>query len=369
MAVLCVSGVLVLLLAQLAVTVARKTTNKLNGQGAFFPWGEVANAGLRWALSPTSGVTFRSFYDSHVNGRGVWKWQNALDAYQQHFGMLAGDPLALAEVGVGSGGSMLMWQSVLGPQIKLYGLDTNAETERFASPDVTIMIGDQADPATWAYIWKDTVDYLDILIDDGGHEPKQMLQTLISPFPHIRHGGYLCIEDIGANYLDSFFKPAADFLSRKAQTREVNSVHLYPFLLVVRKAGDPSAMPLSEFKLTGNATAVADIGTMWAAIHSHPGGQVVLRNPAWGSFLAAHTLENFFAMFNDLHSSNFVNVPAGCELKAAEACTTRISPLSEAQKLVTAIHIYDDSLVAEVASAPPVIQAVRRGSEWIGLGL
>merc|ERR1719456_1144920 len=79
---------------------ARKAANTTN----------VTGAGVKQA------PTFPGYYYSHQTGRGIWKWSNSLDAYQKHFAPLTGQPLALAEIGVQSGGSIEMWHAVLGAQ-------------------------------------------------------------------------------------------------------------------------------------------------------------------------------------------------------------------------------------------------------------
>jgi cephalosporin hydroxylase len=317
------------------------------------------------------GTTFRGFYDAHTVGRGIWKWQNALDAYQRHFGMLAGSSVAVGEVGVQSGGSLLMWQAALGSQLILYGLDINKACKAFAGPKVTIVIGDQADPAMWKafFAYANTVRALDILVDDGGHESHQMLATLVGPFAQMQPGGFIAIEDIhGPHYLQSFFTPAAYFIGHQAAAGQVESVHLYPFLLIVKKAGQRADLPMSALQFGGNPIVVADFGGMWTAIKSNPGSQVILQNPGWGPFLTGPAITNFFSTFNGLHDSHFVDTPTGCNLTPAAECTNNISPLSDTQKLVTGVHVYSDRLVVEVAPSPPILHAVRRGTEWIGYG-
>ena len=81
---------------------------------------------------------------------------------------------------------------------------------------------------------------MDVLIDDGGHMPQQMWQTLLSTFPdHISPGGYFVTEDIhGDNvYLHPFLLPVADWLGAPERVSQVASVHLFPFLMMVKKAG------------------------------------------------------------------------------------------------------------------------------------
>lgn len=311
------------------------------------------------------GLSFRGWYDGHATGRGIWKWENSLDAYQRHFGMLAGHSLAIAEVGVQSGGSLLMWQAVLGPYVWLYGLDINPKCKAFEGHQVSVTLGDQADPTMWANFFQHIVSKLDILVDDGGHEPHQMFQTLISPWPHIQPEGQIAIEDIhGEHYLDSFFKPVAWHIGTQ-WSGTVDSVHVYPFLLIVKKVGKRDDLPVNQLDFSHlHSVQVADLPTLGAAIQQNPGSQIILQNATWGPFLTSTGLTNFFSYFNGLHGSTFVDSPPGCRTTSAAVCTNAISPLTTTQQLVTGVHVYNDRMIVETAAAQPVIHAVRKGTEW-----
>lgn len=315
--------------------------------------------------SSLNSVSFRGWYDGHSAGRGIWKWENSLDAYQRHFGMLAGQSLAIAEVGIQSGGSLLMWQGVLGAHVRLYGLDINPKCKAFEDQQVSVTLGDQADPTMWANFFQKVVSALDILIDDGGHQPLQMFQTLISPWPHLQPGGHIAIEDIhGEHYLDSFFKPVAWQIGQWSGM--VDSVHVYPFLLIVKKVGHRPGFPESQldFSHLSKTVQVTDLPSLWAACQQNPGSKIVLQNPSWGPFLTADGLTNFFSYFNGLHGSAFADDPPGCRTTMAAVCTNAISPTTTAQQLVTGIHVYNDRVVVETAATPPVIHAVRKGTLW-----
>lgn len=307
--------------------------------------------------------TFQQFYNAYSYGRGIWKWSNALDAYQRHFGAMAGQPLKLAEVGVQSGGSIQMWRSVLGPHCHVYGIDINPKTMQFQDPMATIIIGDQADANMWYSFFTHTVrSPIDILIDDGGHEAHQMLVTLQQTFDHLTPGGFVAIEDIhGEHYIDSFFVPAAGFFAAKASQGQLSSVHVYPYMLVAQRGGNDWRAPLH---FTGSSTVVDSFASMWAAIPHHAGGFVTLENAGWGPFLTNQGLINFFKVFAGLHHSQWFDTPTGCEKTAAAVCavTVRTGPM---QASITGIHIYPTKLVVEVAGAPVTLQAVRRGTIWI----
>jgi len=315
--------------------------------------------------SSGTGFSFREWYDGHTTGRGIWKWENSLDAYQRHFGLLAGYSLAIAEVGVQSGGSLLMWQGVLGTSVWLYGLDINPKCKAFEGHQVSVILGDQADPTMWEKFFHSTVSVLDILVDDGGHQPQQMFQTLISPWPHLQPGGQIAIEDIhGEHYLDSFFYPVAWHIGTQ-WSGTVDSVHVYPFLLIVKKVGQREGLPANQLDFSHlSVVRVADLPALGAAIQQHPGSQIVLQNPSWGPFLTSDGLTNFFSYFIGLHGGAFADSPAGCRTTSAAVCTNAISPMTVTQQLVTGIHVYSDRLVVETTAATPVIHAVRKGTEW-----
>lgn len=317
-------------------------------------------------------LTFQSYYKQHTTGRGIWKWNNALDAYQRHFGGLAGEPLSVAEVGVQSGGSLQMWTTVLGKQIKMYGLDINPACKSFEEPNVIVTIGDQADWKMWEGFFV-TAKGLDILVDDGGHEPIQMLTSLKASFAYIRPGGYIAIEDIaGMWYLDPMFKPAATFIGQMGQIALIESVHIYPLLMIVRKGGFAKDSPQAQqgkLVFSGPKTDVGDFTAMWTAISTvQPGSHIVLKNPQWTNLFLADSLTNFFTNFIGLHEATFKDTPTGCSTTAAPACTNAITPLSHLQSRVSGVHIFKDYAVIEVPATPQPIQATRMGTVWISYG-
>lgn len=310
--------------------------------------------------------TFESWVSAHSTGRGVWKWKNALAAYERHFGPLAGHDVHVAEVGVQSGGSILMWQSVLGGSCHVHGIDINTGCMKFTNGRTTITIGDQADPALWHRFFTDTAPTLDILVDDGGHEAHQMRTTLVEVFYRLQPGGAIAIEDIhGQHYIDSFFTPAANYLAHMAN--DLESVHVYPFLLIAHKAGQARGLPKVELSFDRDGVVDSFQG-VWAWVGSHSGGTVELQNAGWGSFFTAPGLRNFFAYFAGLHDYNYFATPEGCEHTPVATCSVTVVN-SPTQSLITGLHIYRNRAIVEAARTPPMIAAVRRGTQWINYGL
>jgi len=306
--------------------------------------------------------TFQEFYNSHTTGRGIWKWSNSLDAYQRHFAPKAGQAgLAMGEVGVQSGGSILMWKSVLGAGLKFYGFDINPKCKQFADATTTITIGDQGDTNMWSSFFANTCKALDILVDDGSHQPHHMGITLHSVFPHLNDGGVIAIEDIhGRHYVQSFFTPAAQSISHWHSQSLVTSVHVYPFMLVVQKAGG-TQHPLA---LQQPAVTIDSFTALYPLLSTMPGKVVAIQNAAWGDLLSQEALTNIFTELAPLHDASTVANPPGCLTTADPICTNTVTN-SNYQQHVIGVHISPTMVLVEIASAPPVIHATRKGDVWI----
>jgi hypothetical protein len=307
-------------------------------------------------------ATFAAYYDTVTTGRGIWKWNNALVAYDRHLLQFQGKAVNGAEVGVQSGGSMQMWHTVLGPHAVLHGLDINPMCSQFVDEKTSITIGDQENPEMWNSFFAHVSSTLDFLVDDGGHFPKQMLQTIYSVFPKLNKDGVIAIEDIhGAHYLQSFFEPAAQYFGPNV---EVASIHLYPYLVVVHKVGvgaayDPTKQP--NAKVSATVTSLSDLVLQGAA----PGTLLVLQNPSWGRFINPSGLSYFFKTFIDLYQpQSMPDNPPGCADTSAPVCTSGTLN-SVMQSQVQGVHILPDKLVVEIPAQPPVIQAVRHGDQWV----
>jgi len=317
------------------------------------------------------GTTFETWYKHVTTGRGVWKWSNALTAYDRHLlPQFQNKPVVGAEVGVQSGGSILMWHQVLGAQSVIHGLDINPACARFVGPKTSITLGDQGDPEMWKSFFTKVTPSLDFLVDDGGHFPDQMLTTTYAVFPKLKPAGVLAIEDIhGAHYYQSFFQPLAQYLGAPAQAPMVASVHMYPYMVVIQKQGpgftlyDPTLLPEAKISATGRISTVEEI--LPAVEEAPPGTLVVLENPSWGNFITANGLTYFFRDFNGLNQpQSMPDNPPGCASTSAPVCTSG-TVNSHLQAKVIGVHVLPTKFVVEVASRPPVIEAVRHGDQWV----
>jgi Methyltransferase domain len=205
----------------------------------------------------------RAYFDAHEQGRGLWKWLHYFDVYHRHLGKFIGKDVHLVEIGILSGGSLEMWRAYLGPGCHVTGIDIHEGCRALEGPGTSIRIGDQADRSFWK-AFREQSPPVDILIDDGGHDPEQQIVTLEETLPYLRPGGvYLCEDVHGlSNPFSNYVHALADRLNLYAmdpdpalgRTREIRSIpagiqkhvlsfHFYPYIIAIEK----SPAPVDEF--------------------------------------------------------------------------------------------------------------------------
>lgn len=192
-------------------------------------------------------------YARHKTGRGLWKWMHYYEIYERHLGKFVGEDVNVVEIGVYSGGSLDMWRDYLGPRCHIYGVDVAEQCRSYSGDQVSIMIGDQADPAFWREFLREQPK-IDIVVDDGGHELEQQITTLEALLPRLSRGGVYICEDIAGvhnpihDYLAGMYRNLDAWNApdrRQGRTtpdgfqRGVASIHRYPYLLVIERAADP----------------------------------------------------------------------------------------------------------------------------------
>lgn len=246
---------------------ARITPQKLKDLRKLLIW---SSAGNRFATSfrvPHAGGDgqpaptpnpLEAYFDAHREGPGIWKWRHYFDIYHRHFAKFIGRPVNVLEIGVFSGGSLPMWREYFGPEATIYGVDIEPACKAYEAERVKVMIGDQADPAFWKR-FKAEVPALDVVIDDGGHQPQQQATTLEHLLPHLRPGGVFLCEDV-VNPNNAFASYAFGLMQNlhhfpyqnnfDDQERRVvvptapfqaaiRSFHVYPYVIVIERTDKP----------------------------------------------------------------------------------------------------------------------------------
>lgn len=196
---------------------------------------------------PSPDNRLASFFEAHESGRGILKWRHYFDIYDRHFKPFVGRDINIVEIGVYSGGSLDMWQSYFGDRCHVHGVDINPSCRAYETDKISIHIGDQADRGFWRS-FKQRVGPVDIVIDDGGHEPEQQIVSLEEMLPQMKPGGvYLCEDVHGAwnsfayfmcglaNQLNVITEPSKNPLKCSQFQSYIRGVYFYPFVVIVEK--------------------------------------------------------------------------------------------------------------------------------------
>ena len=150
-----------------------------------------------------------------------------------------------------------MWHDYLGPSCTVYGVDIQPACRKFENDWCKIFIGDQGDREFWKN-FKEQVPRLDILIDDGSHDPIHQETTMDEILPHLAPGGVYICEDLlndrnasfglkmatmGASLHDNADLQAQDMLAMGLNDlqRMVKAVHTYPHEVAAEKWDEPPA--------------------------------------------------------------------------------------------------------------------------------
>jgi hypothetical protein len=133
------------------------------------------------------------------NGVSMHKWVDYFDVYHRSFSRYRGKTITFVEIGVQNGGDLRMWRRYFGSQARIIGIDIDPNCKELEKDGFEIWIGDQADPDFWEKFNR-AIPSVDIVLDDGGHNMTQQINTLVALFPVLVNGGtYLC-EDTHTSY-------------------------------------------------------------------------------------------------------------------------------------------------------------------------
>lgn len=114
-------------------------------------------------------------------------------------------PLRLLELGVSSGGSMLLWRDYL-PQATIVGVDIADPPARVMGQDrIQFISGSQDDPETLDRAGEAAGGRFDLIIDDASHVGYLTKRSFRYLFPRwLLPGGTYAIEDFGTGFLPEY---------------------------------------------------------------------------------------------------------------------------------------------------------------------
>ena len=134
------------------------------------------------------------------------KYDTYFDVYDRVLGRFAGRGATIVEIGVGDGGSTLMWKKYF-RDARIIGVDIDPGARDLARFGIEIHIGDQASDGFWEAFYA-AVGPIDVLLDDGGHYAEQQIVAVAHALRHLRDGGVVLVEDVHTSYLPAFGGPS-----------------------------------------------------------------------------------------------------------------------------------------------------------------
>jgi cephalosporin hydroxylase len=217
---------------------------------------------------PTENNPLWLYFKNNGEGKSIHKWHHYFDIYHNHFQRFRGQPITILEIGVCHGGSLQMWKDYFGPEARIFGVDINPQCKALEEDQIKIFIGDQEDRGFLKSLKKE-VGTIDILIDDGGHLPKQQIATYEELYSSVAENGVYLVEDLHTNYWDhlgggyrkpgTFIEYAKNFIDHihawhskedefqpNELTRTATGIHFYDSVLVIEKHPSPGRPKVSR---------------------------------------------------------------------------------------------------------------------------
>ncbi len=112
-------------------------------------------------------------------------------------------PIRLLEIGVQNGGSLEIWKKYLPQGSEIHGVDIDEKCLNLSfSEGISFHLGNATDKDFFEKTFGDF--QFDIIIDDGSHICKDVIQTFEYLFPKLKEGGVYIVEDMHCSYWKTF---------------------------------------------------------------------------------------------------------------------------------------------------------------------
>jgi hypothetical protein len=185
--------------------------------------------------------SLKEIFYSHMSATDRFsdRFVHDMEIYDEYFSKYRNTEISIVEVGIGGGGGLQIWKKYFGDKAKIYGIDRRGDL-LFEEDQIQIFMGDQRDRV----FLKETankIKEIDILIDDGGHEPSGQIPTFEELMPYVKEGGIYACEDLHDAYRPEYANNSfIDYWKLKVDnllTFKDNSfsIHFYPGLLIIKK--------------------------------------------------------------------------------------------------------------------------------------
>jgi len=134
-------------------------------------------------------------FDRHGTDKGS-TYHNYGRQYEDLMRPYQDKPIRFLEIGVFKGKSMPAWRDAFPNAQVIVGVDIDPECSVYSNADkgIVVLIGDATDPDTVNRI-NSTYGPFDIIVDDGRHTNRAMIESFEKFFPLLADGGLYIVED------------------------------------------------------------------------------------------------------------------------------------------------------------------------------
>ena len=138
-------------------------------------------------------------------GKSTDRWMSYINQYERLFNSVRNNPIRLLEIGIQNGGSLEIWIRYFSKASHIVGCDIDplCLNLQYDDPRIAVVVGDVCSKETEVKI-DEISDVWDIIIDDGSHHSRDILDAFVRFFPKISHGGMFIIEDLHCSYWQEF---------------------------------------------------------------------------------------------------------------------------------------------------------------------
>lgn len=189
-------------------------------------------------------MNLKTVFEQHTD-RHCGKWSHYFDVYDRYLQSYIGKEFTLLEIGVAHGGSLQIWKRYFGDKVKIVGIDIGQST-MFNEPQIQTFCGSQSDTAFLETVIKQ-VGIPDVVIDDGSHQPQDVLTSFNFLFPKMTQGLYV-VEDTHVaywngnhNYVTQFSQLVHDVSTQHIEnfnpvfSKDIKSISFYDSMVILEK--------------------------------------------------------------------------------------------------------------------------------------
>lgn len=139
------------------------------------------------------------------NGKVSDKWEIFVSIYERIFKELRNSKVKILEIGVQNGGSLEVWSKYFKHANLILGCDIDPMCGilKYRDQRITVLVGDATAEQTRQRILAHSNEF-DIIIDDGSHQSRDVLNAFLLYFPMLNPGGIFVVEDTHTLYWDEF---------------------------------------------------------------------------------------------------------------------------------------------------------------------